>query len=422
MRGGFVVGARSVIAVLLMLAAALVAAPWPASAAIEPIAGQRLSGGDISWPNCPEGMGIPSRRTLGNPMPVATASFAVIGLTNGPGWTPNPCLADQLAWARASGVWLSAYAMTTFPTKTELTTYGGWGPWRADTTGRRLRNAGYQQGVANLAEMTSVGLRTPMIWVDVEPYPVRRWSRDVLANREVVRGAVRAYSDAGLRVGFYSYDNGWRAVVGQWRKPRYPTWVPVGPSRTWTTAAGACNRLSFSGGPVLLTQWVQANRDRDLTCEALTGRAEVAHPLTTLLGRVWTPGESGPDVVTLQRGLHMGAKDVTGTFDAWTRRVVLAFQRSRGWPQTGLPGDVELTALGAGTTIPGVPSSVVTFFTATPEPATSRHSSLVTRSRHAACRDRRTACRERSREGGAGRHAVGPGMLPDRPAGDPGPT
>ena len=98
----------------------------------------------------------------------------------------------------------------------------------------------------------------------------------------------------------------------------------------------------------------------------MQSKLSAAHPLTALLERGWTPGESGPDVVTLQRGLHMGAKDVTGTFDAWTRRVVLAFQRSRGWPQTGLPGDVELTALGAGTTIPGVPSSVVTFFTATP--------------------------------------------------------
>ena len=28
-----------------------------------------VKGADISWPNCPEGMGIPSRRSSGEPMP-----------------------------------------------------------------------------------------------------------------------------------------------------------------------------------------------------------------------------------------------------------------------------------------------------------------------------------------------------------------
>src|SRR4051812_25172980 len=71
----------------------------PATAAVAPTPGVRLTGGDISWPNCPKGMGIPSRRSPGNPLPLASAAFAVIGLTNGPGWFPNPCLADHVAWA-----------------------------------------------------------------------------------------------------------------------------------------------------------------------------------------------------------------------------------------------------------------------------------------------------------------------------------
>ena len=62
--------------------------------------------------------------------------------------------------------------------------------------------------------MRLAGLVVPFVWVDVEPYPTHPWSRDRLANRQVVRGVVRAYEDAGYRVGFYSYDGGWRAVVG----------------------------------------------------------------------------------------------------------------------------------------------------------------------------------------------------------------
>ena len=175
----------------------------PAAAAVAPTPGVRLTGGDISWPNCLKGMGIPSRRSPGNPLPLASASFAVIGLTNGPGWFPNPCLAEHVAWAKARGLWTSAYSMTTYPTAAQRSAYGATGPWSATTLGGRLRNAGYQQAMFNAASMRTAGLAVPFVWVDVEPYPTHPWSRDVLANRQVVRGVVRAYQDQGYGVGFY---------------------------------------------------------------------------------------------------------------------------------------------------------------------------------------------------------------------------
>jgi hypothetical protein len=49
-----------------------------------------VTGGDVSWPQCPKGMGIPQKRSLGLPMPVPSAKFVILGLTNGPGFTPNP--------------------------------------------------------------------------------------------------------------------------------------------------------------------------------------------------------------------------------------------------------------------------------------------------------------------------------------------
>jgi hypothetical protein len=339
-------------------------AAGPVGAATAPTPGVRLAGGDISWPNCPKGLGIPSRRTLGNPMPLASATFTVIGLTNGPGWYPNPCLAAHVAWAKAHGVWASAYSMTTFPTAAQRLAYGGLGPWSAATRAGRLRNAGYQQALFNVASMQAAGLAVPFVWVDVEPYPTTGWPKDVLGNRQVVRGVVRAYEDRGYGVGFYSYDNGWRAVVGSWRKPAYPAWVPVGPvANGWSVASARCSRPSFSGGPVVLAQWVQADRDRDVTCDSLTGRPAMQHPLTALLGSSIGPGASGPAVTTLQRGMNMRSQYVTGRFDARTERVLLAFQRIRGFPLTGVATDLELSALGAGTTAPGRPNVLDRFFT-----------------------------------------------------------
>jgi hypothetical protein len=357
-------------ALLGLLATALIApvlalSGGAASAAVAPTAvpGAVQTGGDVSWPNCPKGMGIPSRRSPGNPMPLSSATFAVVGLTNGPAWTPNPCLAAQVAWARAQGVWTSAYSMTTFPTAAQRAAYGRSGPWSAATRPGRLRNAGYQEALFDVASMRATGLAVPFVWVDVEPYPVNPWPHDVLANRQVVRGVVRAYQDSGYGVGFYSYDNGWRSVVGAWRKPGYPVWVPVGPvSHGRARAAAQCGRRSFSGGPDYLSQWVAYARDRDVTCPALVGHAPVANPLTTLLGSAYQKGDSGSRITTLQRGMHMSSPYVTGVFDDRTEQVLLAFQRLRALPLTGVATDLELTALGAGTVTPAIPTRLSTVF------------------------------------------------------------
>lgn len=351
---------------LAALLATLLTGPQ-ARAAVPAESGVRLTGADISWPNCPKGMGIASRRSPGNPMPLASASFVVIGLTNGPGFVTNPCLADQVAWAKERGVWASAYSMTTFPTRRLLAEHGRTGPWSPDTRARRLKNAGYAQGQFNVAAMAAVGLEVPFVWVDVEPYPTHPWSRSRLANREVVRGVVRAYEDAGYQVGFYSYANGWRAVVGDWLKPRYPAWVPVGPERDgrWV-ASGACRWRSFSGGPVWLAQWVDGNRDRNVTCRPLHGRAASAHPLTALLGATYARGDAGERIRTLQRGLNMRKRYRTARFDARTERVLLAFQRIRSYPLTGVATDLELTGLGAGTLLEGRPSRLPEVFTPYP--------------------------------------------------------
>ena len=47
-------------------------------------------------------MGIEHKETSGQPMPTAEAEYVVVGLTNGPGFHANPCLADQVAWVRGA--------------------------------------------------------------------------------------------------------------------------------------------------------------------------------------------------------------------------------------------------------------------------------------------------------------------------------
>lgn len=240
--------------VALFISTAAIATPAPASAATAVI-----QGGDISWPNCPKGEGIPSRRSTGEPLPRPSAQFVVIGLTNGPGFYPNPCLVQQLRWATNHDKLIAAYAMTTYPTRSEITTYGGAGPYRS-----ALKNAAYAEAEYNLSTMSAVELTVPMIWVDVEPYPVAPWSHNLGANRTVVSVVTAAYQAAGYQVGIYTNPNGWPQVVGSAQLTGLPTWSTIGAGRL-PAAHRQCSR-GPSGGPDWMVQWWIGKRDYDVLC------------------------------------------------------------------------------------------------------------------------------------------------------------
>lgn len=269
MRVPAVASARSLVGVAGSLLAAALLAVCPTTSAAATAIGMPsygAHGADVSWPQCPKGMGIPSRRTEGQPMPTTDASFVVVGLTNGPGFYPNPCLGDQVAWVASHHRFLAAYAMTTYPRKKQIRAYGQDGPYDATTARGALRNTAYAEATYNLATMSSAAMTVPMIWVDVEPYPVSPWSKSHSANRAVVRSVVRAYTDAAYRVGIYTYPNGWKNVVGSWRMPDLPTWSTIGSGRP-AHARHACG-IGPSGGRDWLMQWWHANRDKDLVCPA----------------------------------------------------------------------------------------------------------------------------------------------------------
>jgi hypothetical protein len=261
---------------LALLVVPGVGATQAAATTVEPTTG--VHGGDISWPNCPKGMGIKKRRTEGMPMPTKDASFVIVGVTNGPGFHPNPCLADQVAWVKSHHRYLAAYAMTTYPRKKDIRSYGQDGPYDATTARGALRNAAYAEATFNLASMAAADMTVPMIWVDVEPYPTFPWPKNHRNNRAVIKAVTRAYAEAGYQVGIYTYLYGWRTVVGSWRLPDLPTWSTVGSGHA-PEALRTCGR-GPSGGRDWLMQWWRHNRDKDLICPAAAaqGAAMFASP------------------------------------------------------------------------------------------------------------------------------------------------
>ena len=219
-------------------------------------------GADISWPQCPPGMGIEHKETSGQPMPTDEAEYVVVGLTNGPGFHANPCLADQVAWVRQRGLLMAAYSVISWPDEAAQAEYGG------------LQEAGYAQAQFNVASMEAAGLESPLVWLDVEQVPFYEWSADKNANAQVVVGAAQGYLDAGYRVGVYSTPYIWESLVGDLAFG-VPEWRAAGQ----TSQAEALDRCgddwSIQGGEAVLGQWVQDARDKNITCpriEADLGR------------------------------------------------------------------------------------------------------------------------------------------------------
>ena len=112
---------------------------------------------------------------------------------------------------------------------------------------------------------------------------------------------------------------------------------------------------------MLVAQWVDGNRDRNVSCPALTGRAAGPHPLTRWAGSRLHLGSRGPAVRALQRALGMTVVD--GVFGPRTRARLQAFQRSAGLGPTGVTGRYAWRALGAGTVLPEQPSRLPELFT-----------------------------------------------------------
>lgn len=237
-------------------------------AVVPPVPRPLVFGGDISWPSCPIGTvgALPKRPGKGLPLPGPAAQFVIIGLTNGPGFYPNPCLAWEVEQARKRHLWTAAYAFTTLPNAAQIARYGGSGPYPANTVLGRLRNASDAQARINVESIRRTGLKTPIVWMDVEPQNyLAPWGSDVTVNRAVLFAVRAAYERAGFATGFYSSATPWRNITGGLQDSA-PTWVTAGP-RGRAAAEAMCTKPSWSGGtPVLAQYWPDDRQDFDVTC------------------------------------------------------------------------------------------------------------------------------------------------------------
>lgn len=226
-------------------------------------------GSDISWPQCPPGMGIPQKRSHGGPGPVDAARYVIVGLTNGPGFYPNPCLQSQVDDTRRAGRMIAAYAVASYPEPRFLEQHGRSGPYDGSTPAGALANTGYQQAMFNVRSMKAAGLLTPIVWIDVEPVPDFAWSSDLGANASVVTGIARGYQDAGYAIGVYSTPLLWSDVVGD-LELGVPEWRAAGQTSPDEALSRCGDDWRIQGGDAVLGQWVQDDRDMNLTCPGIS--------------------------------------------------------------------------------------------------------------------------------------------------------
>ena len=80
----------------------------------------------------------------------------------------------------------------------------------------------------------------------------------------MVDGALRAYREAGLHVGFYSVGTLWRQIMGTTRYG-LPEWRSAGPT-TRARALAMCRQGRFQGGRAVIAQWWDEHRDHNVLC------------------------------------------------------------------------------------------------------------------------------------------------------------
>jgi hypothetical protein len=225
-----------------------------------------VAGNDISWTQCSVAQG-----GFANPMPGSTAKFLVLGLSQGRAFTTNPCLGEQLAFARDRHLLVSAYVFPSYPTNPQYATYGVKGPYPTKTVQGRLMNVGWQQAAYWTAAAKKVGLRTPMVWVDVEQRNKDpRWTaRPADRNLPVLKGLLAGLKHYGYRTGIYTTSSHWTEITGGVRLG-LPEWRTVG-RKTATEALATCGKPGNQGSPVLLAQYFTNTVDYDVLCPITKG-------------------------------------------------------------------------------------------------------------------------------------------------------
>ena len=264
---------RRLLALLVAVLAVLGATAGPASA--RPVVEVRVDslelGHDVSYPQC------------GSPLP-APSEFGIVGVDGGRPFDVNPCLAEQIAWARTLG--RPSYYVNTAnpgPRRSDHWPLGQRAPRSCARDAPDSTACAYDYGW-NAARDSFARARAAALAVGAPPVTRSSWWLDVeLSNTWLaeLRGGTRASlaNDVAVlqgirdhlrrqgmrRVGVYSTAHQWRVITGGASLDRAPVWYAgVGARRS--AVRHCAPAYSFTGGPVRLAQFARGGFDANVRC------------------------------------------------------------------------------------------------------------------------------------------------------------
>jgi hypothetical protein len=206
------------------------------------------TGVDEGWPNC---------KTA-----VAAASFGIVGVSDGTGYTTSPCLSQEAQHYAAN---LSLYVNTGWYNKSSYINPSSPKVCAAGDSNCLAYNYGYNAGLYAVNAAAQAGVHSATWWLDVETS--NTWNSNVIQNQNRLQGEHDALTASGAStVGAYSTSAQWKTITGGWQNS-WPNWGAT----TWTTANQAktyCTGHQFTGGPSYLMQFKprHASLDQDVAC------------------------------------------------------------------------------------------------------------------------------------------------------------
>ena len=233
------------------------------------------TGYDVSYPQC-------SGSYPSNPL------FGIVGVNGGLANNANPCLSEELHWARnAPGQKrpdqppVSLYIDTGNPGGHHVADWpsGGTAPGYGSCNGLLTNGCSYLYGVQRAghsyhlaAAVDPVAARTSPWWLDVEL--AASWAGTYELNVAALRGFIAGLHSAGATgpIGIYSTVAQWHDITGLTAQTtqtafnsRLSDWV-AGTKATFTQARRNCTNGGFTGVAPALAQYRIGALDADLRC------------------------------------------------------------------------------------------------------------------------------------------------------------
>jgi hypothetical protein len=194
-------------------------------------------GVDVSWPQCNGGI------------PPLAPGFAVVGVNGGRPFTANPCLSEQVSYAKGNSGY-AAYINLDAP------------------RGEDARSYGRRSALDGLARARRAGLDVATVWLDVEV--LNHWSHDAATNVGGINGAAAALQSRGLTAGIYSSVDMWQDITGG-AKVTMPVWLATSVI-DYRDVQPLC-RDGLGGRPAEMAQYVASANGRLIDINVLCNDA-----------------------------------------------------------------------------------------------------------------------------------------------------